>query len=233
MSLSLATRYYFTLLFVSIGYSQNKEVSSVRDTETTSVKKSIFYDDKRQKSYSVEYSFQLPTATGNNFMGEALDGKNGYSLRFKLFLYKQFFVGYNQSGSNFDVTDTALVGNYSSTRANERFFYLGYELLPINKVRLGLYSSFGEKITFSNAIDNTDDNKDTGDLWAYGVYLDYEVIRNLSLFVEYSFRNVTTDIQAPTQLQTYFEKATYNTVNFGIRYAVGNEDVLSAVGILK
>ncbi|TCK64780.1 hypothetical protein DFQ05_2517 [Winogradskyella wandonensis] len=219
------------LLVFQFTFSQNND--SIRKTNNTPIKRSFFYDDARQKSYSIEYSFQYPISHGNNFIGEAYDGKNGYSLRLKLFVYKQLFLGYNQSGSNFDVSNTALVGNYSSTRTYERFFYVGYELLPFSRVRLGLYTSFAEKITFINSVNTTSDNKDTGDMWVYGVYLDYEIIKNLSFFIDYSFREVNTNIMAPAELQSFFSGGNYNTINFGIRYAVGNESVLKAMRIVK
>ncbi len=215
------------LLFVPLlCFSQQDKDMAKKESDSNN---KFLYDDGRQKSWTIEYSYQIPISNGDNFIGQAYDGTNGYNFRLKLFLYKQFFASYTLSGSGFDITDTSLVGNYPSTSARERFFSLGYEFLPVKRTRLGIYSSLGGRVTFRNQIENTDDNKDTGSLWSFGVYSAFEIYKGINLFVDYSFRRVNTDIEAPAELQSFFEKGQYNTLNFGVKFYFGNESVYSAI----
>lgn len=224
MSLNFRTSIVLIILFSSFAVSQNDSISDQK-------KLKWLYDDSRQQMGSVALSLQLPTPTGNNFVGQAFEGDAGYNFRTRLFLYQQFYVGYAFGTSNFDVIDRSVVGNYGSSRVRERYFYLGYEFLPLKNLRLGIHSSISGKATFDNTIENTSDNKDTGNLWHFGAYVDYEVLRNLSLFVNYSFNRINTNIEAPVAIQSTFETATYNTLSFGIKFGFGDKDMTDVIGI--
>ena len=149
-----------------------------------------------------------------------------------MFLYKNLFIRYSGGRSSFDITNTELVGNYTKSRLGERFFSLGYEFVPLNKVKIGVNASIYGTFTLENTIENGE-QRDTGNLRSYGLSLQYEVIRNLSIYTAFDFRQLKTNIEAPESLTSFFRKGDYNTFNIGIRYAVGDKDVLSAVGILK
>lgn len=201
-------------------------------SDSTSFKRSFFYDVSSQKSMAFTFSHQILSTTGNNFLGQAYDGDGGYNFSLSLFLYKNLFLRYNGGRSSFDITNTELVGNYTRSRLGERFFSLGYEFVPFNKLKVGVSASVYGTFRLQNNIENAQ-QRDSGKLRSYGFSINYEVIRNLSIYSVLDFRQLNTDIEAPIPLASFFRRGNYNTINIGVRYAVGNQDALTAMGILK
>jgi hypothetical protein len=220
MSLNLAISTFFCLL-VSVANAQ-KDAMQV-DNQSSKFK--FLYDDSRQRLGSVSLSYQMPITTGSNFIGSGFKGRNGYNFKIKVFPYKHFFIGFAEGTSQFDVVQLSILGNYTSSRIAESFFYVGYEFLPLKNVRLGVHTSIGGRIVFSNAVPNSNGNRDTGNLSSFGFNIDYEFIKNLAFFAEYAFRQMKSNILVPEALQSTFEKGTYNTINVGLRFSFGNKDL--------
>lgn len=204
-------------------HTQNDSVN--QDNSVSKIK--ILYDESRQYLGSVSFSYQLPMPNGNNFIGSGIDGKDGFGFNANLFVYNNLYVGINYGINNFDVTDPESVGNYKSTQIEERYFTIGYELLPISKFRLGIYTSFGGEATLSNSIGSGFSNRDSGKLWSYGLRLEYEFMKNLNLMVAYDWRQIKSNIRVPDELEAYFEKGTYNVVNFGLKFNFGSDSLIN------
>lgn len=218
MSLNLVTSIVAFSIFSICTFAQIEI-----DKNADSLKTSIFYNHSRQKLIDVSLSYQKPIATGNNFVGQGLEGENGYNFNIRLFVYKQAFIGFTYGRSQFDVIEPSILGNYTSTTIEERFLFAGYEFLPFDKIRLGLYSSFTGRLTFSNNVVNNSGNKDTGNLWSFGINLSYDFTKTISAFGDFAFRSSRTDIDAPEAFQSTFESGTYNAINFGLRFSFGKD----------
>lgn len=225
MRLNLLIRILVVLLVFTSAYSQEELKSSATDSISNF---NFLYNKARQKSVSWSLSYQLPMTTGNNYIGQGYDGEYGFVFKTKVFVYKQLYVGYAYNHSVFDVEDTSVIGNFNSSRATAHTFNFGYEFLPLNKVKLGINYGFGS-VRFRNKIGGDFEFSDTGDLQVLSFYLTYEVSKNISVFSEYGFNKVNSDISTPDSLNNFFEKGRFNTLNFGILIALGNDDVISAV----
>ena len=187
----------------------------------------FLYDRSRQRFGAVSVSYQLPIPTGTNFIGQGFSGDQGYSANLRLFPYKQFFIAFSYGMSEFNVKDRSVVGNYNSANAEERYFALGYEFLPLKKFRFGVNASVGGRITLTNRVTNSSGNKDTGRLIVYGLNLDYELSQVISVFCQFAFKRMKTDIIVPGALSNVFEEGTYNTINIGLRFSFGRDDIFS------
>ncbi|BAO76996.1 outer membrane beta-barrel protein [Winogradskyella sp. PG-2] len=205
--------------------SQNDSINIENDNS----KFKFLYDESRQYLGSVSLSYQSPSSYGDNFIGKGFEGKDGFGFGFNVYVYKNFYVGLNYGFNNFDIVDKELIGNYKRTQIEERYFTLGYELLPLSKIRLGIYTSIGGGATLSNTSDSGFSNRDSGSLWSYGLRLEYEFIENLNFSVEYNWRQIKTNIKTPTEISSFFEKGTYRVLNFGLKFNFGREDLVDKV----
>ncbi|WP_299108786.1 hypothetical protein [uncultured Winogradskyella sp.] len=215
------------LCYSFVGVTQeDKQNDIIEDTEE---KSSVFSSKERQRYMAFSVGYQNPISSGDNFIGSALNGKSGYDLRFKLFVYKQFFLEYNNSLSYFKVGNKALVGNYRKSRFEGNFLYVGYEFLPLPDFRVGVNAALFGKTKITNSGFNLGEGiqQDSGNLSSYGLYVAYEIHSHVSLYIDYSYRSIKTNIKAPQGLESFFEKGTYNTIGFGVMFIMGKRDLVS------
>lgn len=227
MNLTLLTRSVLIVLLCicSSTYAQ----SDATEDNTTTSKLGFLYDNERQKSVSWSLSYQLPMPTGDNYIGQGYDGDYGFKFNTKVFVFKQLYVGYTFGINRFTVRDTNILGNYRKSRVATNVFNVGYEFLPIKKLRLGTNFGFGY-IRFKNWVNNNSSSFiDNGNLFVFGLYTAYELSDTISFFIDYSINNVNSNIDSPSTFNDFFEKGKYNTLNFGITVALGKDDVVSAV----
>ncbi|WP_407556382.1 hypothetical protein [Winogradskyella sp. 4-2091] len=215
----------FCLLSGCLSFSQEDSDKEYEAEEKSSILSSV----ERQKYFGFSIGYQNPISTGNNFIGSAYSGSSGYDLKIKLYVYKQFFMEYNNSISYFKVENKELVGNYNKSRIENNFLYIGYEFLPAPGFRLGINAAlFGE-----SDIINSDFNlgegiqRDSGTMSSYGLYLTYEIQSHVAFYVDYSFRRIKTNINAPQELDSFFKTGSYNTIGFGIMFLLGKRDLVS------
>ena len=217
----------FCLCCNAVGFSQEEKQNDLDEDKTE--QSSIFSSKERQRYMAFSIGYQSPISSGDNFIGNALNGKSGYDLRFKLFVYKQFFLEYNNSLSYFKVSNKALVGNYRKSRFEGNFLYVGYEFLPLPDFRVGVNAALFGKTKITNSGFNLGEGiqQDSGNLSSYGLYVAYEIHSHVSLYIDYSYRSIKTNIKAPQGLESFFEKGTYNTVGFGVMFIMGKRDLVS------
>lgn len=197
--------------------------------ENPTSKFKFLYDESRQYLGSVSIAYEMPMANGNNFIGNGFDGNDGFGLGAHLFVFKNLYIGLNYGIKNFDVIDRQSTGNYKSTQIEERYISIGYEFLPISKIRLGLFTTLYGEATLSNKIVGGLSNRDSGKFWNYGLRLDYEFIENLNFTVSYDWRQIKSNIRVPNELEAYFEKGTYNVLSFGLKFNFGSAAFIDAL----
>ncbi|MCT4630960.1 hypothetical protein [Winogradskyella sp.] len=222
MNLNLIIKVLLGLVFCLQLQAQNAKNSLNRGEVPSKFK--FLYDESRQYIGSISFSYQMPTSYGDNFIGDAYKGKDGFGFDANLFVFKNLYIGLNYGIKNFDIIDNQSVGNYNNTQIEERYITIGYEFLPVSKIRLGIYTSVIGKATLSNDL-----NRDSGNFWCYGLRLEYEFIKNLNIMVAYNWRQVKTDIRVPRELQSYFEKGTFNVLSFGVKFTFGKYDFVDAI----
>lgn len=218
-------------LLYSLG-SFAQEKTKDLDIEQEETKSSIFGSKERQNLFAFSVGYHQPITTGDNFIGSALKGKSGYDLRLKMFVYKQFFVEYNYTSSEFDVTNKGLIGDYSNSSIASDFLYIGYEFLPFLDFKLGVNASlFGESKISNDGFthSNGENQHDTGKLSSYGFYVAYEFNAYASIYVDYNYRVINTNINTPRELENFFSKGTFNTVGIGLMLTVGKKDAVSTI----
>ena len=221
MSLILIIRVFVISIFCSASFGQDSISSS-----------NFLYDSQRQKSMSLAVSYQNFEVSDSNFIGLAFEEEGGFNTDFRIYIYKNLFLGYTSGRTRFNVINQSIVGNYDSTELRERFLHIGYEFLPLTNLRLALNAAIYGEVRFQNKNEGREINTDTGNVHSFGVGLEYEIIKNLYLFGRYDYRIINTNIAVPQDVQSIFEKATYNAINFGIKYTVGNKDLLETLNIL-
>lgn len=219
MRLSLVTKVLIILVFVLRLNAQNDSISQ----KTKTSKLSFLFDDERQYFGSMSLTYQSPMPYGDNFIGEGFEGRGGFNFKFQIYVFKNFFVGFSYGFSHFDNINTALVGNYNESGVEEISGVLGYEFVPLPKVRLGVNTSIFGNATLTNSIQSGYGNRDFGKLRNFGVSLEYEFISNLNILLEYNWRKIKSEIRVPDELAPFFEEGTYNTLNIGLKFNFGNE----------
>lgn len=211
------------LVLSLVGYSQE-------EVQKKNEEKSITFNSKeRQRLLTLSSDFNLPITFGDNFLGEGLSAKTGLGFSFQLFPYKQFFIGFDLNSTYFDVKDRTVVGNYAKTTLNEFYVNIGYEFLPLDKIRLGVMVSIYGKSRFKNK--SEDKNKsyqiDHGRAQSFGFNIKYELNQVVMLYVDYNYCIVKPDIKVPNELENLFEKGTYHKIGIGLAFNIGRRDLLS------
>jgi hypothetical protein len=203
----------FCIVFCLQLQSQNDSLSQTSDVS----KIKFLFDESRQYLGSVSIAYQSSIPYGENFIGKGFERDGGFSFDFSFYVFKNFFIGFNYGINEFENINRELLGNYKETEVEERYFKIGYEFLPLKRVRLGINTSIGGEATLSNKSGLGFSNRDSGKLWSYGFRLEYEIIKNANLSVAYNWRRIKTNIQTPSALVPFFDKGTYNTLNFGFK----------------
>ena len=214
-------------LFCSVSFAQ--ENVSENESEITS-KSSFFNSEGRQRFFAITVGGHKPFTSGDNFMGEGLEGKSGIDFKVQMYIYKHFFIGLATGASYFDVKNQELIGSYRKSRIAENYIYLGYEFLPTEKLRLGLNISIDSDLDYKNTGFSTSDiaeQHDSAKLNRYGVYLHYELANHFMIYLDYSYNVSRTDIEVPSNLESFFRKGTYSTVGLGIVFTIGSRDLVS------
>lgn len=218
MRLNLATKVLIILVF---GFQLNAQNDSISQNKKNS-KIPFLFDDERQYFGAMSIAYQNPMSYGDNFIGEGFEGKGGYNFKFQIYVFKNFFVGFSYGFSNFNNINTELLGNYTESTVEEISGVIGYEFIPLPKVRLGVNTSIFGNATLTNSIQSGYGNRDFGKLRNFGVTLEYEFVRNLNILLEYNWRKIKTDIRVPNELKSFFEEGTYNILNVGLKFNFGN-----------
>jgi len=179
---------------------------------------------------SIDYSMAIPS--GDNFIGLGMESKGGFNAKAQFFIYKHFFIAGTVGSNYFSVKDKTIVGNYNKTTVSHQYLNIGYEILPIPNTRLGLsISLFGESNFENKSITNTLEafQNDNAHVRSYEFYFDYMISDEFALYLNYSYRNDKTDIQAPLEIQNLFENANFHAVGIGVKLYFGNKDVFSGI----
>lgn len=211
------------LLTLHLSHAQNTESSSQNDSIET--KKS----DAHQKTVIFTLGLFQPITTESSFIGRGTEGKVSFNIGVQGFVYKDFFIGINAGASYLDVTDSSFTGNYNRSTVSHTNIEIGYEF-PINSDwRLGAsFAPWGEA-RYRNIRSRTrnDDQVDHAKFTKYELYLSYNISGALHGFAGYSFRNDKSDIKTAQEIQDNFDKIQYHQINFGLKFYIGNRDIVS------
>ncbi|WP_179316687.1 hypothetical protein [Winogradskyella undariae] len=216
-----------TYLFVSFGFAQN----TLSDKESKTEISSTFYDsEERQRFFAIMIGGHKPFTSGDNFMGEGLEGKSGIDFKVQMYVYKHFFIGFASGASYFNVKNQELLGRYRKSRIAENYIYLGYEFLPLEKLRLGFNASVTGDLDYKNTGFSSSDiseQRDSASLNRYGVYLNYELGKHFMIYLDYAYNVSKTDIETPVILKDFFGEGKYSTVGLGLVFTIGSRDLIS------
>ncbi|QXP80426.1 MULTISPECIES: outer membrane beta-barrel protein [Winogradskyella] len=215
------------LLFCSIGFSQN----TLDADEPATEQRSTFYNAvERQRFFAITVGGHIPFTSGDNFMGEGLEGKSGFDFKVQMYVYKHLFVGLSTGSSYFEVKNQELLGLYKKSRVAYDYVYIGYEFFPADKLRLGVNISIDGNLAYKNYDFNTLDinhQKDTATLNRYGFYLNYELGKHFMIYLDYGYNVSKTDIEVPSELNDFFGKGNYSTIGLGLAFTIGSRDLIS------
>lgn len=177
-------------------------------------------------SVSVGHHNLIPT--GDNFAGQGLKAGSGFNVKTHLYIYDRIFAGVAFGEDYLRVKDTELLGVYQKTSISNQYFYLGYEFAPLERLRLsGSIGLFGNVEYRNQGWTNYRKikQKDTGKSNFYGLSLDYRLAWFVFVYLDYSYRTDKTNIDAPQELQDFFERANYHSLAIGIRLRFGNRAI--------
>lgn len=227
MTLRSITNVVLVFLFFSTGFAQDKPDESESKTASSST---FFDSEERQRFFAITVGVHKPFASGDNFMGEGLKGKSGIDFKVQMYIYKHFFIGLASGASYFSVKNQELLGSYRKSRIAENYAYLGYEFLPTDKLRLGLNISIDGDLDYKNTGFSTSDiaeQHDSAKLNRYGLYLHYELAKHFMIYIDYAYNVSKTNIDAPSQLDSFFSKGKYSSVGIGLVFTIGSRDLIS------
>lgn len=183
----------------------------------------------RPRLFALSLEVYSPIPSGNKFIGEAMEGKFGFSFKTQMMIYKQFFVQLGVGETYLNLNDISVTGNYRNTRISNQYVSIGYELLPLKNVRLGAsigvlgradyYNKFSEGISVIQ--------RDTAKLNIYELYIDYEIFYFMAVTVNYAYRNDKTKIDVPQELESTFNRAQFHNVALGIKFYLGDNNLFN------
>jgi hypothetical protein len=95
------------------------------------------------KRISSDIYLQGSLPVGDNYFTDGLGSGLGFGGRIQYFVFKDIFLGVGLSYEFYDVTERAIVGNYSSTRKSSLYTYGGYEFEIKPQIDLGVFIGIG------------------------------------------------------------------------------------------
>ncbi|WP_299121733.1 hypothetical protein [uncultured Winogradskyella sp.] len=230
MTFHSITKNLFVLVILLFNVIISAQESTSNDYTEESTKGNFFSSEERQNFFVIMVGGHKPFTSGDNFMGKGLKGKSGIDFRVQMYVYKQFFIGVASGASYLDVKNQELLGNYKKTRISENYFYLGYEFLPAESLRLGVNISIDGDLRYKNTgFSSSDiaDQYDSAKLNRYGFYLNYELGRHFMLYLDYGYNISKTNINTPSTVEDFFSKGKYSTIGLGLVFTIGSRDLIS------
>lgn len=179
---------------------------------------------------AIEYAQPIPN--GDNFFGLGMQGKGGFNLKAQFFVYRHIFISGTLGTSYFEVSDKSIVGNYDETTLNHQFISLGYEIISLKKIKMGLSFSVYGKSEYENK--SMTDNReafqdDDGHARSYEAYFDYMINEDLAVYINYAYRNDKTNIISAPEIQSLFKRASFHNIGIGIKLYFGQSDIIPSV----
>ncbi|MGJ8591643.1 MAG: hypothetical protein ACSHXF_03800 [Aquaticitalea sp.] len=214
-----------SLLFfcTSICVAQQESQTKVERSDTIAANMRNF----RPRLFALSLNGYAPIPSGDKFVGQAFDGKFGFNFKAQMMIYKQFFINLGLGQTYFDVNNINSIGNYRSTAITSQYVSIGYEFLPLDKVRLGLGVGILGRADYSNKFSEglSVVQRDTAKLNIYELYMDYEIFYFMAVTFNYAYRNDKTKIDVPQELQSNFERAQFHTVGLGVKFYLGDNNL--------
>lgn len=221
-----AIKTYHIILFFfcsAICTAQKTETLNVERSDTISANMKNF----RPRLLSLSLEAYSPIPSGNKFVKQGFDGKIGFDFKAQMMIYKQFFIKIGFGQTYFDVNDISTTGNFRSTRISNQNLSVGYEFLPLEKVRLGISASVLGNADYSNKFSEGISviQRDTAKLNVYELYVDYEIFYFMAVTLNYGYRNDRTKIDVPEDLKSTFDRAQFHTVGLGVKFYLGDNNL--------
>lgn len=221
MSLILITNRQLSLavfLFIVVSYCDSQNVKN----------------QTSQYSGSIFSSGFIPFTSNSSAIGGATKGKISYKLGVQVFVYKQFFISGTVGATYLDVSDKTKIGNYNNSTISDYYLEFGYEFLVSKKIRIGTSITPFGNVRYRNDYKVEDvklKQKDHGKRFMFNSYLSYNINPTIALFVDYNYRVDKMDIKTTSQLQDDFNKIQYHNIGLGLRIYLGDEDVITSLGL--
>ncbi|MGV6831915.1 MAG: hypothetical protein ACWA5P_10220 [bacterium] len=209
--------FFILSILGSFSFAQENNV----DSDSLSTKKS------RYISYALGYNNPIPT--GDNFIGQGLQGNGGFNFKVQIFVYKEFFVGASLGASYFNVSDQTVVGNYNKTRIAEQYLYVGYEFEPISDFHIGLTASVIGSSRYKNTVSESIFQRDSARLMSYGAYFAYEIVDEIQVYLDYNYRIDRTQIDVPNALESTFRRGKFHQIGLGIRCSFIGDNFITSL----
>ena len=217
----------FSLVFFLslLSYSALCQTEVIAETYKTS--RESMADNGVKGSFGFAYNIINPS--GDKYVGLAYKGKGGYNLKFKLFVYKGFFVGGSVGSSYFENTNINITGNYDKTRVASHYLFLGYEYRPIEKLAFGINASVLGEARYKNEYRGGNEayQVDRAKLRAFEASVDYFIAKNFSINISYTYRNDKTKIRTSSNLQSRFDRAQFSIIGLGFNFQFGKDAIIS------
>lgn len=228
MSLHSVIRTTISSFFIvwSINLTAQIEGNSTQQSSEEKFKETI---DAKQRNVAYSLGYHEPIASGDNFIGQGLEGNGGFDFKVQIFVYKQFFVGGSLGASYFDVKDPTITGNYKKSRIAEEYVFLGYEFVLDPDLRIGINASLFGQSDYKNSSGGDVFQKDSANFHSYGFYVTYEISREFMLYVDYAYRVDKTEIQVPAVLEDTFRKGTFHQIGIGLKFSFIGDDLISSL----
>ncbi|NMH88863.1 outer membrane beta-barrel protein [Flavivirga algicola] len=223
----IKTSFFCALLFVSLfSFAQVTETSESKNNS-----KQDFKETKQKLGFG-SINFNVPIPSGDNFIGLGTKSKIGFDIKALFFIHKQFFVSGSVGTNYFKVIDQSIIGNYNKTEAQHQYLSIGYEVLALPKMRLGLsVSVYGESFYRNTHFTNNRKayQRDSGRVRNYNIYFDYMLSDEFAVCLNYNYRNDKMNIRTSPDIQNIFDNARFHSIGLGVKLYFGNADVISGI----
>lgn len=198
------------------------------DEKKLTTKNSDTLTNAKQRYIAYSLGYHNPIVSGDNFIGNGLEGNGGMSFKLQIYIYKQFFIGGSIGSSFFNTKNKAVVGTYNKSRVAEQFAFLGYEYVATNNFRIGVTASVVGNSRYKNTFTNSARQYDSAKLRSYGAYLTYEVSSQFMFYIDYAYRIDKTSINVPLALENTFRKGTFHQIGVGLKFSFKGKDLISS-----
>ncbi len=208
----------FRILFVALAISSvtiAQEIENPQNPETEQEN-----NGPGKNVGSVVMGPYFPIAFGDNFVNNGMDLSLGARVSFKVNAYKGIYIGPYFSFFNGDVTDRALLGNYSNTTNFVIGGIVGYET-HINKFDFNIGIGVGGSTYNNNGSRERDGFEDTATAVWLNPEVSYRITTYLGFYVAPEIRHDFMNIDAPAALEDTFKGVNYLNVSFGLRINLG------------
>ena len=178
-------------------------------------------ESKSKPELEIKANFRLqtflPVHFGNNALAKAHKPRPAFSMQLNLLEYNHFKAGLGLDFVTYDITNSELIANLSTSKYTSAYVLIGYEYKINQKLLLTPTIGYGSA-TLDLGSRNSRFGNQGGNEFRIGSILDYKIGKTTYVFGAIQYVTNTFDVKTTAEYQSFFSKSNQLQLTLGIRF---------------